>query len=76
MPNLKYYDTNSSTWKTLVIGKQGESAVAYADSPATYDSETKTIGINESAISISKTQVTGLAAEMQDALIIGVMGAI
>lgn len=76
MPNLKYYDTNSSTWKTLVIGKQGESAVVYADSPATYDSETKTIGVNQSAITISKTQVTGLASDTQDAYILNVMGAI
>ena len=76
MPNLKYYDNDSSTWKTLVIGKQGQSGVAIATTPLTYNSNTKTIGINQSLITIEKSQVTGLLADQEDAYILNIMGAI
>lgn len=33
MANLKYYDTGTSTWKTLVIGKQGPTGPAGPTGP-------------------------------------------
>lgn len=61
-----YYD---SYWVELGVGPQGPegpSGVLAATSPITYDSGTKTVGINQGAINIAASQITNLTASVTE----------
>lgn len=74
MSQLKYYDTVSGTWKIAIVGAAGPtgptgpSGNVQVTSPITITgpSTSTTIGINQSLLSINKTQVTGTALVRED----------
>jgi hypothetical protein len=52
-------------------GIQGVPGVVTATSPATYDAPTQTVGVDQTAITLAQSQVTGLVASLDDPLGIG-----
>jgi hypothetical protein len=47
-----------------IQGIQGEPGVVAATSPATYDAPTQTVGVDQTAITLAQSQVTGLATDL------------
>jgi hypothetical protein len=47
-----------------VQGIQGEPGVVTATSPATYDAPTQTVGVDQTAITLAQSQVTGLETDL------------
>lgn len=45
-------------------GPQGDPGVVAADAPITYDSGTQTVGIDQTALTITESQVTGLVTDL------------
>jgi hypothetical protein len=69
MSVLKRYNDVTSEWEPVVVGKQGPSGVVDVTAPITNTgtSEAAVIGIDESAIEIAPSQVTGTAIVEGDA---------
>jgi len=50
MTVIKKFDTGTSAWETIVVGKQGPAGVVDADLPLTYDAPTQTVGTDGSLL--------------------------
>jgi hypothetical protein len=71
-----YYD---NFWVEAVVGQvgpQGPSGVATAVAPITYDAGTQSIGIDQSGISITKSQITDFAHTHEISDVTGLGGAL
>lgn len=55
-----------ATGATGATGPTGPTGIVTATSPLTYDSDTQTVAINQSLLSIAKTQVAGTAVSLAD----------